>query len=515
MRFIAFFLALILGLLPGLAAAGASSAPASAAAASTAALPDLNLPKLGLAGGGALPLWKAQFIGNYVYREIEGEGGVLNDPLIAQYVDHLGHRLSSVANGPGEPYRYFVVKVPAINAFALPGAYVAVFSGLFLATRKEDELAGVLAHETAHVAQRHIARTMADATYNNLINIGILLAGIVAAVSGAGMGAVLAAEGGAAQRQINYTRADEMEADRVGIDILAKAGFNPEGMVAFFQYMQRNYAFNGYDIPEFLSTHPLDLTRVSEAEMRAKNLHVKPTRENSNYALMRARLRVLASDNLSQTLEYFKMREKTLKKPWYRSAAVYGKALCLTRLEEGKRALKLIAPLAKAHSDIIALQLAKAKALLAIGDTKAGLAALAADNMLYSGNVAVTLAYARALSDANHPNKVVALLAPNLRDKSYQFYPPFFRLLGSAANKTDKKGLAYLAMARYFHARAQYHFAIIQLRLGLRLTTLSPERRQHMQKLKKQWKKDHKQAKNLGLIQRGSESWSSRAGAGY
>lgn len=496
-----------LAFLPALA--GAASAPltttpvpASAASEQTVSTPydDFNLPKLGLAGGAALPLWKAQFIGRQVYYAIQGEDGVMNDPLVADYVNHLGHRLSSVANPPDEPFHYFVIEDPDINAFALPGAFIGVYTGLILATRKEDELAGVLAHETAHVVQRHIARQMADSRYLNLLDIGILLGGIAAAVAGAGIPAVIAAQGGVTQLHINYTRADEMEADRVGIGILAKARFNPQGMVQFFEYMQRQYALQGEQIPEFLSNHPLDLIRISEAEERARDMHVNPLPENPNYALMRARIRVLISDDMSQTLEFFRAREKTLSKPWYRAAAVYGMVLCLNRMDEGKRALALIKPLAAAHSDNVALQLAEAESLLTAGDTQAGLKALAQDNMLYPSNRAVIMDYARALLNANHAKQTVALLAPGIQDEENIFNPDYYQLLASAANQTGDPGLAYLAMAYHFEGRAQYKSAIIQLRLGLDLPRLSPVRREQMQTLEKKLKKEYKEAKKIGIV---------------
>src|SRR5699024_6120951 len=130
-----------------------------------------------------------------------------------------------------------------------------------------------------------------------------------------------------------------------------------------------------------------------------------------------------------------------------RKAALYGQVLCLNRLDNGKQALALIKPLADAHPDIVALQLAKAESLIAAGDTQAALAALAQDNTLYASSPAVTLAYARALADSNHPRKVLALLESGLNDGSYQFNPDFYHLLATAANKTGDDALSYLAMA--------------------------------------------------------------------
>lgn len=502
MRCLSCLLAFAVGLAPGFVAAEPYTAPVPASApVDSSSTQSLNLPKLGLAGGPALPLWKAQFMGRVIYREIQGTGAVINDPLVADYVNHLGHRLSSVAHGPSEPYHYYVIDAPVINAFAVPGAYIAVFSKLMLITRNEDELAGVLAHETAHIALRHTARRMADSSYNSLINLGILLGGILATVAGAGPAGIAAAQGGIMQRRLNYTRADEMEADHIGIDILARARFKPQGMINFFEYMQRTYAMQGYNIPEFLSSHPLDLTRISEAKMRAKNLHVKPRPENPNYALMQARLRVLVSTNPKQTLEYFKTRQHSLDDDWYKAAAVYGMVLSLNRLDEGTQALKLITPLAKKYPNNIALNLAKAQSLMTAGQTKQALDDLAGYNTLFNSSKAVTLAYATALFHNGQAGKVVGLLAPGLRNHAYRYNPEFSHLLARAADKTKQPGLAHLAMAHYYLDQGRYQPAITQLRLGLRETQLTPMQRQNLEDLKKSIKDDYERAKDMGLIQ--------------
>lgn len=512
MRIVTFVAALSLGLLPGLAAGldVPAQAPASAQAPIMAPAPgssamssDFDLPKLGLAGGAAFPLWKAKAIGRNIYYEIQREGGVLNDPLVSSYVNYLGHRLSSVANGPDMPFHYFVVLDPEINAFALPGAYIGVNTGLITVTRNEDELAGVLAHETAHVVQRHIARQVADSKYNDLINLGILLGALAVAAANPDVaaGALMGAEGGVAQRQINYTRADEMEADRVGIAILGRAHFNPEGMVDFFEYMQREYAMQGYQIPEFLSNHPLDITRITEAEMRAKDMHVVPAPEDPNYALMRARIRVLTSDDLGATLAYFRNEEGTETKPWYREAAVYGMVLCLNRLQEGDQALPLIKPLAQAHPDNLALQLAWAESLLAAGRTATGLHTLAQDTTLYPDSIAVSSAYARALFNAGKPARAVQVLSPLLENGHDVLDPDLYQLLANAADKSGDGGLALLAMADYFDLRGEFHPAMIQLQLALRKKDLSPIRRAQIERRRKELADELKQAKKLGMTQ--------------
>lgn len=512
-------------------AARAAIAPASATvpamapisatlpATDSAATTDYSLPQLGVAGGAALPLWKAHFIGEQIFRLIQGEDGVLNDPLVEDYVNHLGHRLASVAQGPPEPYHYFVVMDPDVNAFALPGAFVGVNFGLILDTRSEDELAGVMAHETAHVAQRHIARQMAASTYNNLVDLAILLGGVAAAVVNPELaaGAILGAQGGIAQRSINYTRADEMEADRVGILILARARFNPYGMVDFFKYMQQQSDYNG-QLPEFLSSHPVDITRIAESEIRAKNLHPDVLPENPNYALMRARIRVLTSDNLQDTLSYFQAHRKSESKDWYRDADTYGMVLCMNRLDSGERALKLIRPLAASRPDNIALQLGLAETLLAANKTQAGLEALAQDYTLYPGNQAVTAAYARALYNTGDAHKAVAVLRQIVDDPDDVFDPDQYQLLGDAASKIGDRILALRAAAFGFALMADYRSAIIQLRLALREPALTPVERAQIERHKKSLQDELKKAKKMGLTEDSGDqagAWGGRlAGVG-
>ncbi len=467
----------------------------------SAATTDYTLPQLGIAGGVALPLRKAHFMGEQIFHLIQGESGVLNDPLVENYVNHLGHRLSSVAQGPNEPYHYFVVMSPGINAFALPGAFVGVNYGLILSTRSEDELAGVMAHETAHVAQRHIARQMADARYNDLIDWAILLGSIAAAVANPGIavGALMGAEGGITQRGINYTRAHEMEADRIGILILARARFSPQGMVNFFKYMERQSALDGYELPQFLSSHPLDITRIAEAEIRARNLHPDLLPEDPNYALMRARIRALTSDNLVNTLQWFEGQAKTATKPWYREADVYGMVLSLNRLDSGKRALGLIRPLARSYPDNIALQLALAESLIAADRNQTGLRTLAQDYMLYPGNRAVVSAYARALLNANKTLKALQILKPLMDTDTPVFNPNLYRLLATAANATGDKTLALRAMANAYTLMGNYDSAIIQLRLVLRNPKLTPVQRAQIERHKKALEDERKRAKRLGL----------------
>lgn len=507
MRYLTVIATVACCLLANVAAAAGNVQSATTDATAEAAIPatspaatDYSLPELGVAGGVALPLWKAHFMGEQIFHLIQGESGVMNDPLVENYINHLGHRLASVAQGPQEPYHYFVVMDPEVNAFALPGAFVGVNYGLILATQNEDELAGVMAHETAHVAQRHIARQMAASTYNDLVNIALLLGGLAVAVANpeVAVGALMGAQGGAIQRGLNYTRADEMEADRVGILILARARFNPEGMVDFFKYMQKQSSLNGH-LPEFLSTHPVDITRIAEAEIRAKDLHPHALPEGPNYALTRARIRVLTSNDLTQTLNRFEEDRTTNRNPWYRKADVYGMVLCYNRLDSGKQALELIRPLAHKHQDNIALQLALAESMIAAGKKAEGLKMLAQDRILFPGNRPVLSTYANALYDAGQIHKALNVLRPLMSDPGNVMNPDLFELLANLANKAGERILSLRAMAYAFELQGDYSSAIVQLRLALRENDVTPVQRNQIERQKKALIKERKQAKKMGM----------------
>lgn len=490
MRTLTILLCLLLTVFPPIALA--SEAPDSI---------EFDLPKLGLAGGNSLPLWEAHFVGKQVYYSIQQQHGVLNDPLVDEFINYLGHRLSSVANGPNEPFYYFPVKSQEINAFTLPGAFIGINTALILATKNEDELAAVMAHETGHAVQRHIARQLADSKYNSIVDLAMLIGAIaIAGISGnpdLGIGGLMSAQGGAEQRQLNYTRADEYAADRVGIEILARAHFSPEGMVDFFKQMQENYRLNGFQMPQFLSTHPLDLTRMSEAENRARSLHIKPAPEDPSYALMRARIRVLTSQDLSSTLQYFQSSIGDQTKPWYRTADRYGEAVAMIQMGNGKPAVKIMKHLTQKWPNILAFQIGLGNALIAAGQKKAGLAQLANVLRLNPDDLAALESDAQALLNSGEPKKAMGILLSPSRTED--LHPELDHMLAIAANQVGDDLTSKVAMARYFACRGQYQQAIIQLRLALKDNRPNPVEHTRIVQLMHSFRQQLKEAKELGL----------------
>src|SRR5687768_7162192 len=242
------------------------------AGAHSATEPD-DLPDIGSPAEATLTLEDEYQIGRMIVRGLRDQDQILEDPEVAEYVRSLGYKLSSQAHDGTQRFNFFMVRDNSINAFALPGGFIGVNSGLLLETNTESELVGVLAHEIAHVTQRHIARSIAAQSRSSLVSTAAMLAAIlVGAAAGGGdaaMAGMAAAQSLAIQQQISFTRANEIEADRVGLGILANSGMNPEGMPAFFETMSRHAGGTEDQIPEMLRTHPVTSTRIAETKERA------------------------------------------------------------------------------------------------------------------------------------------------------------------------------------------------------------------------------------------------------
>lgn len=242
---------------------------------------DTKLPDMGSSAGAIASPEEQRQYGFYVLHELRNQGMVLDDALLTDYINTLGYRLVSYSPQPDQPFTFFVVNDPSINAFALPGGFVGVNAGLITTTANEDELAAVLAHEISHVTQQHLVRAVeAEQKYAPLMILAMVGAIVASSRSGPGsssnadVGAMATATGLMQQMQINFTRADEEEADRVGIETLAKANFDPDAMAGFFQRMQQALrpGFDENDVPALLMDHPVTLKRISEAKARAETL---------------------------------------------------------------------------------------------------------------------------------------------------------------------------------------------------------------------------------------------------
>ena len=254
---------------------------------------DTNLPDLGDSASAVMSPTRERELGKAFMRSVRRSQQVIDDPLITDYAQQLGNKLVKSSDASGTPFHFFVIDDPSINAFAGPGGHIGIFTGLILTTDTESELAAVVAHEIAHVTQQHLLRAWESAGRMSIPNAAILLAAVVlgATVGGdAGAAAALGGQAALIQQQINFTRANEKEADRVGIEILASSGYEPRAMPSFFSRMGKANRVYATKLPEFLQTHPVSTSRTADALGRADKYPYRQSPEDIRYHLVRMEL---------------------------------------------------------------------------------------------------------------------------------------------------------------------------------------------------------------------------------
>lgn len=267
----------------------------------------VELPNIGDSSETVLSIEQEQRLGEAFMRNLRQTLKIVNDPEVDAYIQNLGYRLVAGTDTFGRSFSFFVVQDSDINAFAGPGGYIGINSGLILMTQSEDELASVIGHEIAHVTQRHLARTFEAASKMSLPMTAAVIAAIILGTKQGQLGeaALAATAAGSIQSQINFTRDNEKEADRVGIQILAAAGYDPRAMPLFFERLQR--AMRGQEDAQisFLQTHPVTHERIADSLNRAEQYHITPAPHGDSYEFIKAKLRVITDNDPQHSVLFF------------------------------------------------------------------------------------------------------------------------------------------------------------------------------------------------------------------
>ena len=409
---------------------------------------DVDLPDIGSPADAILSKNTEAQVGRSIMRQIRASGEVVEDPQITEYINDIGHRIAAYANNGSQDFTFFVIDDPNINAFALPGGYIGVHTGLLEATRSEDELAGVLAHEVAHVTQRHIARAIHANSRQSILNTAIMLGAILAGVAGGASGNVVqagiaVAQGTAAQQQINFTRNNEYEADRVGISALAESGFDPRGMGSFFEVISRGGGAPEYRVPEFLRTHPVSSARIAEARGRARDYPPVHTSDTVNYGVARSRLIVQRMDTSEQAVRYFE-RES------YENQSVaerYGRAVAYMRAGRNLEANRIFEELVDNDQEVIAYHIGLAQSEIALEKPRDAVASFERAKELFPRNVPLVVNYAEALlqlGEAKHAHEILLDLLNNVPPT-----PEQVRLIARAASEAGETAESHYYMSEY------------------------------------------------------------------
>ena len=469
--------------LAALAAATLAGASLSIAWITGADAAEDELPELGSPANAAISLEDEYGAGLMIMRTLREGGQVLEDPEVNEYMQDVGHRLSSRAEEGQHQFTYFVVRDAAINAFALPGGFIAVNSGLLTSTSNENELAGVLAHETAHVTQRHIARAIIDQSHSGLVSTAAMLAAILLGAtagrgsSGSGMeGAILATQGAAMQHQINYTRSQEFEADRIGIYTMASAGFDPLGMPAFFETLNRNSAEpSRTKAVEFLIDHPVTSDRIAESRNRAEQIGRIRHEDSLSYGLMRERVRALVGDPRLSVNYYEDLRKNGGGRGLDER---YGRAIAYIMAKNAGPAIAELQALLREYPKITQLYAALGQAYLLDNQFKESQAVLEKALGLFPRNIPVTIRLAETCMRAGD-NKRAHLLLLDLFDVVAPT-PDQARLIAKAANAAGDVADSYYYMSEFYIMNGELAKSLTQLQLALTLPGLNPIQRARM-----------------------------------
>jgi predicted Zn-dependent protease len=462
-----------------LAGAAALAATLSIAWMSGAVAAENDLPELGSPANAAITLEDEYGAGLMMVRTLRENGQVLEDPEVTEYMQDIGHRLSSRAEEGQHQFSYFVVREPSVNAFAVPGGFIAVNSGLLLTTSNENELAGVLAHETAHITQRHIARMIVDQSHSGLLSTAAMLAAILLGATagrgspGAMEGAVLAAESASIQHQINYSRAQESEADRIGVYTMASAGFDQLGMPSFFETLNRN-SMNPDRVRaiEFLIDHPVTSDRIAESRSRAEQIGRIHHEDTLSYALMRERVRALLGDPRT-TIDYYHNLAKNGGGATLEDR--YGLAIAYISAKNPGPAIAELQALLHEYPKITQFYGALGQAYLENGQFKESVAILEKGLILFPRNVPVTVRLAETCMRAGD-NKRAHLLLLDLFDV-VQPTPDQARLIAKAANAAGDVADSYYYMSEFYIMNGELAKSLGELQIALGLPGLNPIQR--------------------------------------
>lgn len=428
-----------------------------------------ELPDMGSAADTVLTREQQREIALSVIDQFRRAGRLVTDPEINEYVADLGRRLAYQAQNGDHEFHFFVVKAASINAFALPGGYIGVHTGLIDATANESELAGVLAHEIAHVTQNHISRQLQAMRGTSIMTMATMLGALlVGGLLGGGgdfmQGALMAGTGMAQQQQINFTRAHEHEADRIGIGTLYAAGFDPRGLPSFFETMSRSESLSAKAIPEILRTHPVSVNRIAEARARIAPNMTRDIDNTLGYYLARAQAELLGSNSPEEALRQF--RARPLTETDADVGRFYGQGLALLGMGRADEAMALLGNLLADYPDSIPLRIAVARANAAAGNTRSAREIFDTALTLFPGNPSLGYRYAEALlAEGQAPLARNLLMEYLLNDR---MNVETMRLLAQASGESGRMADAHYYMAEYELMRLNLNGAHTQLQLALK-----------------------------------------------
>lgn len=426
-----------------------------------------TLPELGHPSERALNPEEEKAMGDAFIRALKAQAVLLDDELVTDYLQNLGLRLAANSPETNREFNFFIINSNDINAFAGPNATIGINKGLIVAAKNESQLASVISHEIAHVTQKHLIRSFQSSESTNLTTFATVLAAILLSSTDPTASAALMLGGVASgmQKQINFTRSNELEADRVGIQILLNSNLSPAGMVEFFEILQSSTFYGSESDIEYLRTHPLNSTRIAEATSRTPKVSWSTPNDSLAFRLARTRIIVANSSNLNELANDYPASQNESQ------TNAYARALIYMHQNKGNAAIKVLKPLVKKYKHLW-YELALAEALLMAKKEQPALLVYKELTEVYPDYLPVIHEHAKALIALKKYEKSALLLEKQL---SENYNSITYHLLAQTYSEQKKLLKAYMIKAELYANDGLYEFAIQQIKNALKLPNNKPE----------------------------------------
>ncbi len=435
----------------------------------------MGLPSMGSASSAELSPSLERTLGDAIMEQGRRDPTYIADPDVSQYLTEMGRKLAAQAPvGVGQRITVFGVRDSQINAFALPGGYIGVNSGLVVAAQSESELASVVAHEIGHVAQRHIARGMTQRSQSSGVMMAALAAALLAALSGSGdlaMGVAAFGQAAAVDRQLGFSRQAEQEADRAGFEMVRRAGYDPRGMVHMFKQLANASRLNeGMGGGDYASTHPLSIQRMADIENRVSEMPAVHPKGSDSFWYIRAKLRVLqARDGQSQRNAVEKLQLDTSQTSGAeQSAAWYGLAYAAFQkkdMAQAEQALRNAQKNGQGSPEVAGLAVSLA---LAQGDNAQALALAQAASDRWPDSQGIALARVESLQKTGQDAAAVQFLQQRI--KQWPDVPRLYQLQAQSQERLGQKVAARRTMAAYYDMTGALATGVEQLQQARNMT---------------------------------------------
>lgn len=427
---------------------------------------ELQLPDMGDSTGTLISPAQEKALGESFFRSIRSQLEISYDPDIQQYIEDIGQTLVANSDNPTQPFYFFVVLSDDINAFAGPGGYIGINSGLILNSASESELASVMAHEIAHVTQRHIYRSYEAASRMSLPAAAAMIAAIIVATQApeVGIGALSAIQAGSLQMQIDFTRDNEQEADRIGIKILARAKYDPRSMPAFFEKLQHASRYYGAGAPEFLRTHPITSSRISDTRGRAEKYPYRQVPDSQDYRLAKTKLRLSSAQNSLNDLIIFFQNRVNQGTSLQRAAMQYGLGLTLIEQHQFSQAQVIFQQLYTQYPRQKQYLTALAQVAVNKRDFETAKKRYLQLQQEFPGKSEYQFEYIAILLKSDQTQ--LALQHLKLIDYQYRQHPRFFLLLAEAYGNLGQNVNSHRYMAEYYYSVGMTTAAIMQIKIA-------------------------------------------------